>query len=114
MAERGAQPEVVSKAVAEANAIFDRMRTAVEEDVERGAAQLNVLDVARKAGLEINEGVLQELQIEPIIPVHPWLPWYVWWPWRPFWCWWWHRYYPWYRWCCPWWWNRCHWYPVPY
>ena len=112
MAEQ--QPEAaVSKSVAEANAIFDKIRVAVEEDSKKGAAHLNVLDIARKAGLDIDERVLNELQIERVIPVHPWLPWYCWFPWRPLWCWWWHRYHPWYRWCCPWWWHRCHWYPWP-
>ena len=105
------QPEAVSKAVAEANAVFEKMRAAVEDESKRGTSQLDVLEVARKAGLEINEAVLNELQIERLIFVHPWLPWHYWWPWRPLWCWWWHRYHPWYRWCCPWWWHRCHWYP---
>jgi len=108
-----AEPDAVPKAVAEANAAFEKMRAAVEEEVKRGVAQLNVLDVARKAGLDINEQVLEQLQIERLIPVHPWLPWYFWWPWRPLWCWWWHRYHPWYRWCCPWWWHRCHWHHWP-
>jgi hypothetical protein len=107
------QPEAVSRAVSEANAIFDKIRGAVEEDSKKGVAQLNVLDVARKAGLEIDQRVLDELQIEPIIPVHPWLPWHYWFPWRPLWCWWWRRYHPRYRWCCPWWWHRCHWHPWP-
>lgn len=109
MAEK--QPEAVSKAVGEANAVFDKMRGVVEEESKRGTSELDVLEVARKAGLDINEAVLNELQIERLIVVHPWLPWHYWWPWRPLWCWWWRRYHPWYRWCCPWWWHRCHWYP---
>ena len=104
--------DALSKATAQANAVFEKMRAAVEEEVKRGTVQVNVLDIARKAGLELNETILQELHVDPVIPVHPWLPWYCWWPWRPFWCWWWNRYYPWYR-CCPWWWYRCHWYPWP-
>jgi hypothetical protein len=107
------QPDAVSKAVAEANAAFDKMRGLVEEASKKGG-QLNVLDVARKAGLEIDERTLQELKLELLIPIHPWLPWHYWFPWRPLWCWWWHRYHPWYRWCCPWWWYRCHWHPWPF
>lgn len=102
--------DAIAKATAEANSVFDKMRAAVEEGVKRGTGQLDVLEVARRAGLEIDERVITELQIDRLIPIHPWLPWYHWWPWRPLWCWWWHRYYPWYR-CCPWWWYRCHWYP---
>lgn len=102
--------DAVAKATAEANGVFEKMRAAVEEGVKRGTAQLDVLEIGRRAGLEIDERVLDELQIDRLIPVHPWLPWYHWWPWRPLWCWWWHRHYRWYR-CCPWWWYRCHWYP---
>ena len=99
--------EAIAKATDEVNGIFDKMREAVEAEVKRGAKQLNVAEVARKAGLEIDPRTLDELKIDRIILVHPWLPWHHWWPWRPLWCWWWRRY-PWYR-CCPWWWHRCHW-----
>ena len=57
---------------------------------------------AKKAGLDIDDAALHELQIDPIVPILPWIPWHVWFPWRPLWCWWWHRRYYWYR-CCPWW-----------
>jgi hypothetical protein len=64
----------------------------VEGAAKEGVVEVDVLDIAHKAGLkELNEE----------------------WPWRPIWCWWWHWRYPWYRWCCPWWWYRCHWYPIP-
>ena len=105
--------DAVAKANAEANAVFEKMRSTIEEHVKRGTPQLDVLDVAKQAGLQIDERILGELQIDRLIPLHPWLPWHCWWPWRPLWCWWWHRYYPWYR-CCPWWWSRCHWYPSIY
>lgn len=103
--------DAVAKAMAEANEIFKKMGAAVDQGA-KGAADLNVVDIARRAGLEIDEGVLRELQIDLTIHVHPFIPWYVWWPWRPLWCWWWHRHYPWYR-CCPWWWYRCHWWSYP-
>lgn len=106
--------ESVAKAVGEANATFDKLRAAVEEETKRGVAALDVLEITRKAGLDIDEATLRELQIERLIPVLPWLPWHYWWPWRPLWCWWWRRFHPWYRWCCPWWWFRCHWYPWPF
>lgn len=101
--------DALSKVTAEANDIFDKMREAVEEAVEGGATQLDVAEIARKSGLQLEERTLEEIQVDRIIHVHPWLPWHHWWPWRPLWCWWWHRYHPWYR-CCPWWWYRCHWY----
>jgi hypothetical protein len=104
------QVDVLAKPMSEANAVFQKMQAVVEEETKRGATHLNVLDVARKSGLEVDEKILEELKIDQFIPVHPFLPWYFWWPWRPFWCWWWRRY-PWYR-CCPWWWSRCHWYPL--
>jgi hypothetical protein len=103
--------ESVSRAVAEANEIFGRMRELVEERVQEGATEISVAEVARGAGLEIDDRTLPDLQIPDVIPVHPFLPSYVWWPWRPFWCWWWRLHYPWYGFCCPWWWSRCQWYP---
>lgn len=102
--------DALAKATAEANSVFESMRATVEEAVEKGATHLDVADVAKTVGLELDDRTLEELQVDRIIYCHPWLPWYFWWPWRPLWCWWWHRYYPWYR-CCPWWWYRCHWYP---
>jgi hypothetical protein len=102
------QDEALVRATAEANEIFDRMRALVEEQVEQGAAELNVLDVAQRAGLEVNAGTLSELQIPSTIPVIRFLPYHVWWPWRPFWCWLWRLRWPWYC-CCPYWWHRCHW-----
>lgn len=104
--------DVLAKVTAEANATFAKLSSVVaERSKEEGS--LNVLEVARQAGLEIDEAALRELQIDPIIPIHPWLPWHIWFPWRPLWCWWWHRRFHWYR-CCPWWWYRCHWYPSPW
>ena len=101
--------EVLGKAHAEANAVFGKLAEAAEQAAQRGGA-IKVVDVARQAGLEIDDRVLEELRIDPVIHVLPWLPWYIWFPWRPIWCWWWHRRWWWYR-CCPWWWYRCHWWP---
>lgn len=103
----------VSEAIKEANEVFAAMKDAVESSAREGVVEIDVLEVAKRAGLgELDEDILRELQIPRIIPCHPWLPWYVWWPWRPLWCWWWRWRYPWYGWCCPWWWHRCHWYPL--
>ena len=102
--------DLMARANKEANDVFGKLGKTVEE-ASRKEGTIKVADVARQAGLEIDDRVLDELQIDHIIPVHPWLPWYFWFPWRPLWCWWWHRRYSWYR-CCPWWWYRCHWYPV--
>lgn len=104
--------DVVARATAEANEVFGTLGKVVDE-AARGGGAINVLEITRKAGLELDDSVLKELQIDLVIPVHPWLPWYFWFPWRPIWCWWWHRRYSWYR-CCPWWWYRCHWYPTPW
>jgi hypothetical protein len=104
--------DVLKKAMAEANETFAKLGEVLEE-AARNEGTLDVIEVARKAGLEIDEAVIRELQIDPIIPIHRWLPWQFWFPWRPLWCWWWHRRYSWYR-CCPWWWHRCHWYPHPW
>lgn len=101
--------DLIAKATTEANEAFGRLGKVLEEASQR-EGMIKVADIARQAGLEIDDSVLKELQIDPIIPVHPWLPWHYWFPWRPLWCWWWHRRYSWYR-CCPWWWHRCHWYP---
>jgi hypothetical protein len=101
--------EALANAMAEANRAFDQIRAVVEEEVGRGATQLDVAEIARRSGLEIEAATLDDLRVDRVIHVLPWLPWHEWFPWRPLWCWWWGRY-PWYR-CCPWWWYRCHWYP---
>ncbi len=44
------QIDVLSKPMAEANAVFQKMQAVVEEEVKRGTAHLSVLDVARKSG----------------------------------------------------------------
>jgi hypothetical protein len=104
--------DVVAKATAEANEAFAKLARVVDQ-ASKKEGPIKVVEIARQAGLEIDERVLAELHIDPIIHVLPWLPWYCWFPWRPIWCWWWHRRYYWYH-CCPWWWHRCHWYPYPY
>lgn len=101
--------EEFANATAEANKIFGQMGELVQKQVEQGATMVNVAEIARAVGLEVDDRVIEELKIDRLILVHPWLPWHHWWPWRPLWCWWWSRYYPWYR-CCPWWWHRCHWF----
>lgn len=100
------QDETLRRAMAEANEIFDRMRNLVEEQVRQGAEEIDVLQVTREAGLEIDERALSELQIPSSIPVLRFLPVLSWFPWCPLWCLWWRRY-PWYR-CSWWWWHRCH------
>jgi hypothetical protein len=97
------------RANAEVNEIFDRLREAVEETARGDAQQVSVLEVARRAGLELDERVLGELKVPELVPVIRFIPWDIWFPWRPIWCWWWGFRYPWYR-CCPFWWYRCHWY----
>jgi len=105
-----AQDETFVRATNEANDVFEKIGKAVEEKVKQRAREVNVLEIARSAGLELDEKSLTDLQIPTLIPVHPFIPWPHWFPWRPLWCWWWHFRYPWYR-CCPYWWYRCHWYP---
>jgi hypothetical protein len=105
-----AEDEAFIRANGEANEAFERLRAVVEEAMAGDQRQISVLDVGRRAGLEIDESVLGDLQLPEFVPVHPWLPWHTWFPWRPLWCWWWRFRYPWYR-CCPYWWYRCHWYP---
>ena len=106
MAER----DDFERATAEANAIFGKMGAIVDEAVKGGATSLKVSDVARQAGLEIDDRVLTELKIPELVMVHPFLPWHIWWPWCPLWCWWWGFRYPYYH-CHPYWWHRCHWHP---
>lgn len=103
--------ETIFKATAEANEIFGRMAKAIEAGIGRGGDALDVVEVAKEAGLEIDDGVIAELRIPRLIPIIPFVPWFIWWPWRPLWCWWWRWRYPWYH-CCPYWWWRCHWYPI--
>jgi hypothetical protein len=98
--------EAIGQAHAEASQVFGRLAKVAEAASKRGGA-VKVLDLARQAGLEIDERALAELRIDPVVYVQSWLPWYYWYPWRPLWCWWWNRNYYWYN-CCPWWWFRCH------
>jgi hypothetical protein len=100
--------ETLAKATAEANEVFGRMAEAVERRVRQGGDALDVVEIAKEAGLEIDDRVIAELQIPRLIPLVRFVPWYIWWPWRPLWCWWWRLRYPWYH-CCPYWWHRCHW-----
>ena len=102
--------QALERATAEVNEVFDRLGAIVEERAGGGATALDVLDVTREAGLELEDRVLDELQVPRVIPVHRFIPWHVWFPWRPLWCWWWNFRHPWYR-CCPYWWHRCHWHP---
>lgn len=98
--------EVIAQANAEAGQAFGRLAKALEAAGKRGGA-VKVLDVARQAGLDLDERALAELRLPTVVYVQPWLPWYYWYPWQPLWCWWWRRYYYGYE-CCPWWWHRCH------
>jgi hypothetical protein len=102
--------EVLLRANTEANEIFERMGQAVEARVNRGEQEVNVLEVAREAGLEVDERHLSELHLPDTVAINRILPWYNWFPFLPWWCWWWRFRYPWYN-CCPYWWYRCHWYP---
>jgi hypothetical protein len=105
------QDETLARATAEANEIFGRMQSLVEERAAQGAQELNVLEIARESGLEVDDRTLSELHLPATIPVIRFVPWHIWWCWRPLWCWWWNLRYPWYH-CCGYWWYRCHWYEL--
>jgi hypothetical protein len=107
-----AHDEGIASATARANEVFAKLATAVEAaTAESPDRPLDVLELTREAGLEIDEAVLERLEIPRLIYPLPWLPWHCWWPYRPLWCWWWNRHYPWYR-CCPYWWHCCHPWPL--
>jgi hypothetical protein len=108
----GRKDEGLSSAMREANATFARLGEAVEGAVgERGDEPIDVLEIARKAGLEIDEGVLERLELPRLIHPLVFCPWHVWFCWRPLWCWWWGFHYPYYR-CCHYWWHHCHPWPL--
>ena len=75
--------EAVRKVMAEANAAFAKMGQVVEEAVRSGATELNVVEITRRAGFQLDERILEELHIDRVIYPLPWLPWNQWWPWRP-------------------------------
>ena len=102
--------DAFAKANAEANDVFNKLAATVDERIKAGDTSMEVAAICRRAGLEIDDRMLEELKVDRVIYIQPWLPWHHWFPWRPLWCWWWRFRYPWYR-CCPWWWYRCHWYP---
>ena len=104
----GRQDDGFAVAMREANAAFGRLGEAVEAVTgERGEDPIDVLEVAKKAGLEIDESVLEHLELPRLIYPLWWCPWHHWFCWRPLWCWWWARFCPYYR-CCPYWWHHCH------
>jgi hypothetical protein len=57
----------LTRANAAANDIFARMGQAVQEAIDRGQTELDVLEVARRSGLEIEERDIDELHIDRII-----------------------------------------------
>lgn len=97
------------RANGEANETFERLQRVVEGAVSQGDRTVSVLETAREAGLDLDERILEELHVPPVVAIHPFLPWHVWYPWRPIWCWWWRVRWPFYRCPCDWWWYRCHW-----
>ena len=99
--------ESLAVAVAEANETFGKLMATVDERVQQGVTELDVAEVARRAGLDLDVQALDELQVDRMCFVHPFIPIHVYFPWRPLWCWWWRRRFPWFR-CCPWWWHRCY------
>ena len=54
----------------EANAVFGKLAKAVEQAAKRGGT-INVAEVARQAGLELDEKVLAGLHIDPVIHILP-------------------------------------------
>lgn len=108
----GQNPDLAyAQANAEANETFGRLREIVERVIADGAEQVDIMQVATEAGLEVDDNTLRELKIPPLIPVLRFIDWTIWLPWRPLWCLWWERRYPYYQ-CCNYWWCRCHWYPI--
>ena len=103
------QDEGYFRASAEANEVFQRLREVVDRSVADGAEHLDLLEVTRDLGLEIDEHILRELKLPLRIPALKFVDWEFWFPWRPLWCRWWEYRYPYYH-CCPYWWSRCHWY----
>jgi hypothetical protein len=96
-----AHDEGVAAAMARANEVFTRLISVVEEAVREAPSEpIDLLAVAGVAGLELNQGVLDRLELPRLVYPLTWLPWYEWWPYEPLWCWWWRQSYPWYR-CCP-------------
>jgi hypothetical protein len=93
-----AHDEELAMAVAQANDVFGRLRRAVEAAAREAPAEpIDVLGIARHAGLELDEAILTRLQLPQLIYPLSWLPWYEWWPYEPLWGWWWARFHPWAR-----------------
>ena len=89
------------RAMAEANEVFARLHSAVEAAVRMAPAEpIDVLGIARQAGLELDQAVLTRLELPGLIFPVSWLPWYEWWPYEPLWGWWWQQHHPWAR-CGP-------------
>jgi hypothetical protein len=63
--------EALANAMAEANRAFDQMRAVVEEEVGRAATQLDVAEIARRSGLEIEAATLDDLRVDRVIACSP-------------------------------------------
>ena len=96
-----AHDDALAEAMERASEVFGRLNRTVEEAVrEAPEAPIDLLQVARDAGLELDEAVLTRLALPNLVYPLSWLPWHEWWPYQPLWCWWWEQHYPWVR-CGP-------------
>jgi hypothetical protein len=97
----------IAQAMAEANSVFGQLAKSVEAAVSKSPNDpIDILEVSRKAKLEIDESILHHLELPRYVYPLPFVHWCCWFPWRPLWCRWWNDRYPWYR-CCPYWWSHC-------
>jgi len=67
------------------NPRFDRMRELVEAEIGKGTKVFDVVEIARSAGLELDDGDLSMVGVPRQIIGHDFLPWHVWWPWEDIW-----------------------------
>jgi hypothetical protein len=69
----------------QANTIFERLGQEIQKSVSDGARDLDVMEVAKAAGLDLPAEALQTLGLPQRWITHPFLPWYAWFPWQSLW-----------------------------
>ncbi|XYI01392.1 hypothetical protein ACMHYB_17235 [Sorangium sp. So ce1128] len=69
----------------EANALFDRIGSLVQKQLNANAKEIDVVALLDEAGLRVSTGTLEELGVPAMLLPHTFLPWHDWFPWKPLW-----------------------------
>lgn len=71
------------EAIQKADEIFSKLGKTVDKQAKEGS--VDVLESARRAGIELDEETLKQLRLPRSVPAYSFVPWYLWFPWRALW-----------------------------